>query len=320
MISQQCPETIKRCYSRMMPIFFFFTKSDCNDVDYQICNELTKIQEWMNCNALSWNLNKTQYMIYTSKGRDAQDLDIKLNGTKIQRVFETKFLGVKIDTKLTWIPHIEFISNKLSKNTWIILKARKKIDTATMKSLYHAFVYPYLSYCNHVWGITYMTHLKPLVLLQKKIVRIVTGSSYLAQTEPLMKQNKILNINSINDYSRAIFWYNFTRSNLPTMFQNYFDYNREYHPYNTRYRNDLHTASYNLDVRKFSIRAAGPVLWNALPREIRDSPTVHSFKRRLKLYLSENQRNPYWTFGDKPFLYQRTMSTRRMFSIQICNQ
>ena len=104
---------------------FFFTKSDCNDVDYQICNELTKIQEWMNCNALSLNLNKTQYMIYTSKGRDAQDLDIKLNGTKIQRVFETKFLGVKIDAKLTWIPHIEFISNKLSKNIGIILKARK---------------------------------------------------------------------------------------------------------------------------------------------------------------------------------------------------
>ena len=119
--------------------------------------------------------------------------------------------------------------------------------------------------------------------------------------------------------SRRLGWTtNFVRF-LPTMFQNYFDYNREYHSYNTRYRNDLHNASYKLDVRKFSIRAAGPVLWNALPREIRDSPTVHSFKRRLKLYLSENQRNPYWTFGDKPFLYQRTMSTRRMFSIQICN-
>ena len=243
----------------------------------------------MNCNALSLNLNKTQYMIYTSKGRDAQDLDVELNGTKIQRVFETKFLGVKIDAKLTWIPHIEFISKKLLKSIGIILKARKKIDTATMKTLYYAFVYPYLNYCNHVWGKTYMTHLKLLVLLQKRIVRIVTG----AQTEPLMKQNKILNVNSINDYSGAIFLYNFTRINLPTMFQNYFDYNRAYHPYNTPYRNDLHTASYNLDVHKFSIRAAGPVLWNALPREIRDSPTVHSFKRQFKLYLSENQRNPY---------------------------
>ena len=40
------------------------------------------------------------------------------------------------------------------------------------------------------------------------------------------------------------------------MFQNYVDYNREYHPYNTRYRNDLHTASYKLDARKLSIRVA----------------------------------------------------------------
>ena len=86
---------------------------------------INKIQEWMNCNALSSNLNKTQYMIYTSKGRDAQDLDIKLNGTKIQRVFETKFFGVIIDAKLTWIPHIEFISSKLSKSIGIS-KARKK--------------------------------------------------------------------------------------------------------------------------------------------------------------------------------------------------
>ena len=54
-------------------------------------------------------------MIYNSKCSDAQDLGKKLNETKIQRVFETKFLGVKIDAKLTWIPHIEFISTTLSK-------------------------------------------------------------------------------------------------------------------------------------------------------------------------------------------------------------
>ena len=53
--------------------------------------------------------------------------------------------------------------------------------------------------------------------------------------------------------------------------------------------------------------------------KIRFSTQIYSFKRRLKLYLSENQRNSYWTVLDKPFLYQLTMSTRRMFSIQICN-
>ena len=45
----------------------------------------------MNRNALTLNFNETQYMTYTSKGSDAEDLDINLNGTKIERVFETKF-------------------------------------------------------------------------------------------------------------------------------------------------------------------------------------------------------------------------------------
>ena len=104
----------------------FFTKSDCNDVDYQICYEFTKIQEWRNCNALSLNLNKTPYMIYTSKGRDARVLDIKLNGTKIQWVFETKFLGVKIDAKLTWIPHTNFHLQEIVEKYWNNIKSEEK--------------------------------------------------------------------------------------------------------------------------------------------------------------------------------------------------
>ena len=64
-------------------------------MDYQICNELTKIQEWMNCNAIVMNLNKTQYMIYASKGSDTQDLDIELNGTKFTEHLKLNFQALK---------------------------------------------------------------------------------------------------------------------------------------------------------------------------------------------------------------------------------
>ena len=48
-----------------------------------------------------------------------------------------------------------------------------------------------------------------------------------------------------------------------------------------------------------SIRAAALALWDPFSHDIWDSPTSHSFKRRLKFYLSENQRNPCWTFKRK---------------------
>lgn len=271
----------------------FFEKKESMGMDTYINDELGKVQEWMDCNGLTLNLKKTQYMIYTSMGRNASDIDIKLKQTQIERVYKTKFLGIMIDAKLTWTPHIESISKKLSKSIGIILKARKKLDSKVLNTLYYSFFYPYLNYCNQIWGKTYITNLKPLYLLQKKIVRIISGSSYLAHTEPLMKEHKILNIDSINVYSRAIFMYNFTRGCLPGIFQNYFDYNRDYHAYNTRHKNNLHQSSYKLDVRKFAIRSSGTVLWNSLHNEIRDAPTVHIFKRRLRSHLIHSQTNTF---------------------------
>ena len=43
---------------------------------------------------------------------------------------------------------------KIAKGIGIILKSRKVFSTENLLSLYHTFVYPYLSYCIHVshWG------------------------------------------------------------------------------------------------------------------------------------------------------------------------
>ena len=100
---------------------------------------------------------------------------IVINQTRIQEVKETKFLCVIIDNKLKWSAHISYISKKVSKGIGIILKSRKVFSNETLLSLYHTFVYPYLSYCIHVWGKAYKTHLNDLVVLQNKAMRIING-------------------------------------------------------------------------------------------------------------------------------------------------
>ena len=46
---------------------------------------------------------------------------------KFRGVNTTKFLGVQIDSKLTWKMHIEYTCKKLSKCVGILCKARKKL-------------------------------------------------------------------------------------------------------------------------------------------------------------------------------------------------
>ena len=65
-------------------------------------------------------------MIFLPKNKRANDIDIKIYGIRIQRVYVTKFLGVQIDAHLTWKSHIDYTCSKLSKCVGILAKARNK--------------------------------------------------------------------------------------------------------------------------------------------------------------------------------------------------
>ena len=49
------------------------------------------------------------------------DLDFLINDTKIDRVTETLFLGVIIDECLTWKPHVQNLTRKISKSLGTVL-------------------------------------------------------------------------------------------------------------------------------------------------------------------------------------------------------
>ena len=88
--------------------------------------------------------------------------ELQIEGKRIMEVHETKFLGVIIDDKLSWKPHIIYIRTKVAKGIGVILKARKVFDHETLSKVCYTFVYPYLNYCIHVWGRAYNTHLNDL--------------------------------------------------------------------------------------------------------------------------------------------------------------
>ena len=79
-----------------------------------------------------------------------------------------------------------------TKGFGIILRARKFFNHKTLLNLYHAFIFPYLIYCVEIWGNARDIHLLPLITLQKKIVRAITFSQYLAHTAEIFIKLDIL--------------------------------------------------------------------------------------------------------------------------------
>ena len=66
-------------------------------------------------NKLSLNISKTHYIIFTRQKSITPDLNIHVKDIPIDRVKHTKFLGVQIDEKLGWKPHIECVKNNYLK-------------------------------------------------------------------------------------------------------------------------------------------------------------------------------------------------------------
>ena len=74
-----------------------------------------------------------------------------------------------------------------------------------------------------------------LKLLQKKVVRIITNSNYLAHSEPIFKTLNLLKLEDIIKVDMIKFYYQPENKNLPFYFQD-IDYNPSIssHHYNTR--------------------------------------------------------------------------------------
>ena len=122
---------------------------------------------------------------------------VVIDNHDLTQVNSAKYLGVIIDHKLNWIEHISYVKSKISKGIGIMYKARQLLTKKALLILYHAYIYPYMTYCIVVWGCASPTQLNCLFLLQRKIIRIMNFRHYLAHTNPLSLSMEVLPLRKI---------------------------------------------------------------------------------------------------------------------------
>ena len=203
-------------------------------------------------------------MLFTKSINIPLKLNIAIDNESIGEVRRTKFVGVFIDNKLNWKDHVTYISGKIARGIWMIKKARNYLNQDGLLALYHAFIYPYFTYCNHVWGATYKSYLQRIVILQNKIVRIISHVKPRADCKPLYHKLGIMKFQCINYYLLARFMYRLSVDQVPSLFKPFFQRNQELHNYSTRIADHFHIPLVKSDLGKTGIRFRGAVIWNSV--------------------------------------------------------
>ena len=118
-----------------------------------------------------------------------------------------KYLGILVDSKLIWNPHIIELSKKLARTAGIFFKIRHFATSDILKLLYYSLFDSFISYGISIWGLTHPTNLKALSKLQKKVVRAFTFSDKYAQSAPLFHRLQTLKLGDIHTLKLLCFVY-----------------------------------------------------------------------------------------------------------------
>ena len=149
-----------------LPILFadntnLFKSSQEISIKENVLNEeLKNISLWLKVNKLSLNVKKTHFIVFTKRKKFNESIKLLIDNQTIEEVRSTTFLGVIIDKKITWKDHINYVAGKVSRAIGMMAKAKKYLREEALLTLYYSFVYPYLTYCNHIWGATYISNLQ----------------------------------------------------------------------------------------------------------------------------------------------------------------
>jgi hypothetical protein len=95
-----------------------------------------------------------------------------LNNIPLQQEKCIKYLGIFIDSNLSWKPQVDNIAKKIKRSVGVLSKLRYYVNINILTNIYYALICPYLIYGITVWGNTYLTTLQPLFVLQKKSMPI----------------------------------------------------------------------------------------------------------------------------------------------------
>ena len=164
-----------------------------HDIEFKINNELSNINDWLKINKLALNIKKSKYMISTKAHTAPIKLELKIDNINIEYVNYFNFLGLTIDSHLTWENHTINVSNKCLRIIGTLNRIKYFVPLNVRLMLYNALILPHLNYCVTAWGY----QCNRIIKLQKKAIRTVMISSYNAHTESFFKNLKLLKIQDI---------------------------------------------------------------------------------------------------------------------------
>jgi len=127
-----------------------------SEIDSNANLESTKMSNWARKNKFRFNEKKSKTMLMTRRKRKERgEVEVYLNNKLLQQIQTMKYLGIRIDKKLTFREHITQASEKCRKLIFTLVRSAKLnwgLSHKALKTLYTGGIQPLILYGTQVWA------------------------------------------------------------------------------------------------------------------------------------------------------------------------
>ena len=238
--------------------------------------DLDILQQWEISNKMQFHPDKCQILQITNK-RNPINSTYYIHGTSLKLFDSAKYLGITIDSKLSWDPHCKNTYNKASFMLSFLERNLKKCPPHIKLKCFNALVRPILEYSCSVWDPYKSTQIDRLEKLNKRAARFITG-------------NHVLEHGNTKKNMTTLGWPPLQERRAQIKLQTFYKIKNNIIHVPLDDLSPLHTPRrpFNYFVPRSTVDAhlhsffpSSIRLWNSLPEPIKSSDSVNTFKSSI---------------------------------------
>ena len=154
---------------------FYLSSYRIDTIANRLSEAIKKLLKYLNRWKMKINERKTLAIIFTRR-RPLININVQINGQPVPWSKKIKYLGVHLDSKLTFTHHINAICDKtmgLIHNIYPLFNKYSELNINNKKLMYYIFLRSVMSYAAPIWANTCKTNYNKLQIVQNKCLRII---------------------------------------------------------------------------------------------------------------------------------------------------
>ena len=251
---------------------------------------MAHVQDWLADSCLSLNVKKSVCMIFDKRPPNTDHSGVFLGGEELALVSEFRYLGVILDSTLSFRKHIKKVSNSVKYNLANFRQIRNSLTSSAALLFLHCMVFSHIDYCLTSWSLACTTALKPIESLYKKALKTLDKKPISFHICKILKKYNFFSFHNFKTFRFACFIYKSLNGLAPPPL-NEFIKKKALGGMSTRacVRGDCDIPHRRTTYGRNVLSVVGGDIWNSLPSTIRECPTFSSFKGNLKHWLRSHQ-------------------------------